>query len=109
MIASRLRMQVSQQKRDALLEVLGYIIDRIRGQPGCIECRLSSDLEDEDEIIFEELWRSRKDLEEHLRSTHYGYVLEAMELANRPPEIAFLSETSIGDMEVIQAARGVAS
>ena len=80
----------------------------IRGQPGCVECHLSLDLEHEGEILFEEVWRSRKDLEWHLRSKHYDYVLEAMELASRPPEIAFLSETPIGGMEVIQAARGIA-
>lgn len=109
MIAAKLRIKVSAHNRQALVDILRFVMDGIRGRPGCLECHLALDLEYEDDILYEEVWRSQKELAWHLGSERYRYILEAMELGSQPPEIVFLSETPIGGMEVIQAARGVAS
>jgi quinol monooxygenase YgiN len=106
MITAKLRITVAAHNRQALVDILRFVMDSIRGQSHCLGCHLALDLDHEDDILYEEVWRSQKDLAWHLGSERYRYILEAMELGSQPPEIVFLSETPIGGMELIQAVRG---
>jgi quinol monooxygenase YgiN len=108
-ITATVRLRVAPQNLHQVLEILRYVMDEIRWQSGCLDCHLVRDLDHDDAITFEEVWRSQKDLEQHLQSERYRYILAAMELASHPPEVLFNTETLIGGMEVIQAARGVSS
>jgi quinol monooxygenase YgiN len=104
-ITATVRLSIPPQKQQQVVEILRYVMEDIRWLAGCQECHISRDLDHEDDIVFQEVWRSQKDLEQHLQSLRFRYILEAMELASQPPEISFHAATLIGGMEVIQAAR----
>jgi quinol monooxygenase YgiN len=104
-ITATVRLRVPPQKQQNALEVLRFVMEDIRRLSGCLDCRISRDLEHEDEIFFQEIWRSQKDLEQHLQSERFRYILEAMELASRPPEVSFHTATLLGGMEMLRAVR----
>jgi quinol monooxygenase YgiN len=105
MLTATLRLRILPHRQQDTLEILRYVMNDIRWLSGCLECHISRDLEHEDQIVYREVWRSQRELERHLQSPRFRYVLEAMELASQPPEVSFHTETFIGGMEMIRAAR----
>jgi len=55
--------------------------------------------------MLEETWRSEKDLDLHLRSDEYRYLLLVLEMALKQPEIKFYTISSSTGMETIEKAR----
>ena len=56
--------------------------------------------------MFEEIWRTEEDLEDHLRSDEYLNVLLVLEMALKEPEIRFDTISSSTGIETIEKARG---
>jgi quinol monooxygenase YgiN len=63
------------------------------------------DVEDENVLFFEEEWKAREDLENHLRSEHFGVLNGAMRMLRVEPGIRFNTIASTAGPEAIKAAR----
>ena len=75
-------------KRDELLAILKGFVQPTRQEAGCIEYHLHQEKEDPDLFMFYENWRSRADLEAHLKMPYLAVLGErAAELLGRPVEI----------------------
>ena len=68
MILANIRMKISPRKRDEALRILRSTAEENRILPGCLNCRVYEDLQEDNVIMFEELWRSEEELEQHLRT-----------------------------------------
>lgn len=88
-VYASIRLLISSKKRKEALVILGSMIEQIRLEPGCIHCRLYSDVLEERALMLEEIWSSEKDLERHLRSNRFHTVLLVIEMATESPEIRF--------------------
>ena len=64
------------------------------------------DLEDEEQICFREKWKSKEDLDAHLRSGNFGVLIGATKLLNKEPEFSFDTISSSAGAEAVKAARG---
>jgi quinol monooxygenase YgiN len=98
-------MTLPAQKAKEVLEILRSAAERTRVQPGCISCRLYHDVQEEHVIMIEEVWRSQKELDRHLRSAEYRNVLLVVEMAHEKPEISFCEFSESTGVETIEKAR----
>jgi quinol monooxygenase YgiN len=105
MILESIRMTVSPQKRGEALRILRSITERNKVLPGCLNSRLYEDLQEDNVILFEEMWGSEEEMEEHLRSEEYRKVLMALEMALQRPEVRFMRVSSSNGFETIEKAR----
>jgi quinol monooxygenase YgiN len=105
MIEATIKMTVPVEKRKEVLQTINAILGPIRRERGCISCNCYVDVEDGSVLFFEEMWKTRKDLENHLRSNYFGVLNGAMRLLHVEPDIRFNTITSTADPEAIKAAR----
>jgi len=105
MMLTTIRMLLPQQKRGDVLRILRSFAEQSRIQHACIQSRIYEDLEEENVIMFEELWRSREELERNLRSEEYHNLLLVIEMALKQPEIRFDTISSSTGIELIEKAR----
>jgi quinol monooxygenase YgiN len=78
------------EKREELLAILAAQVAPTRAEPGCMNYDFHVDAEDSNAFMFYENWRSRADLETHLRTPHLKPLQSRLdELLARPVEIRF--------------------
>ena len=106
MIETSIKMKVPVEKRKEVLQTIKAILNPIRREPGCISCNCYVDVEDESILFFEEEWRTREDIENHLRSDLFGVLNGAMRLLREEPDIRFNTIASRTGPMAIKAARG---
>jgi len=105
MIEATIKMTVPIEKKKEVLQTVKAILAPIRRERGCISCNCYVDVEDESVLFFEEEWNTREDLENHLRSDHFGVLNGAMRLLRIEPDIRFNTIASTAGLEAITAAR----
>jgi quinol monooxygenase YgiN len=105
MIETCIRMKVPTEKRKEILQTVKAILGPIRRERGCIRCNCYVDVEDESVLFIEEEWNTGEDLENHLRSDHFGVLNGAMRLLRVEPDIRFNTIVSTAGPEAIMAAR----
>ena len=108
MILATIRMMIPPRKRGEALKILISISEQCRDDPGCISSHIYGDLQEEGAIMFEELWRTEKDLDLHMRSNEYRNLLLVLEMALKQPEIRFNSIFNWTGIETIEKARSPA-
>ena len=105
MILANIRMRISPRKRDEALRILRSTVEKSRILPGCLNSRIYVDFEEDNVIMFEELWQCEEELEQHLRSDEYRRVLLALEMALQHPEVRFDRISGSSGFETIEKAR----
>jgi len=105
MIETTIKMTVHAEKRKEVLQTIKAMLGPIRREHGCISCSCYVNVEDESAIFIEEEWKTREDLENHLRSDHFGVLNGAMRLLRVEPDIRFNTISSTAGPEAITAAR----
>ena len=105
MIEAIFKMTVPVEKRKEVLQTIKAILGPIRRERGCISCHCYVDVEDEGLFLFEEEWKTREDLEDHLRSDHFSILNGAMRLLRAEPDIRFNTISATAGVEAIKTAR----
>lgn len=78
------------EKREELRAMLAAQIAPTRAEPGCMNYDFHVDAEDPNAFMFHENWRSRADLEAHLKMPHLAPLQSRVdELLASPVEIRF--------------------
>lgn len=107
MVLATIRMIIPPKKRGEALKILRLTAEQCKVHSGCLDCRIYGDLQEENVLMFEEMWRSEEDLNHHLRSDEYRKVLLVMEMALKQPEIRFDTISSSTGIETVERARGL--
>jgi quinol monooxygenase YgiN len=105
MIRSTIRMTMPSQKRDEALKILNSVAEQCKDVPGCLGCRTYADLNEKNILMIEDVWRSKEDLDVHLRSEEYLSLLLVLEMSLTQPEISFETISSSEGIGVIEKAR----
>jgi len=105
MIYAKARMTIPFKKLDEALEILGSIMQRTRFESGCVSCNVYRDVDSDNGVMIEEIWKNEKDLARHLRSDEYQKVLFVAEMASAPPEIRFYTIQRTAGVETVEKAR----
>ncbi len=105
MIVATVRMIIPRAKGNEALKILRTVAEQCKVHSGCLSCHVYADTQEDNILMFQEMWRSEEDLNHHLRSDEYRKVLLVMEMALKQPEIRFDTiESSVG-IETIEKAR----
>ena len=105
MVLAVLELVPQIQKRQAMLEVLKFVAERVKTKPECMDCGVFEEASGSQKVVYTEQWRSAKDLHAHLQSGLYSKVLQAMELGCVEPRINFYEVTQRRSMELIEELR----
>jgi quinol monooxygenase YgiN len=107
MIQATIRMMIPPEKRREAMQILNMMAEHNRSQMGCLSSHIYHDEQMEAAFLVEEVWKSQKDLDRHLRSDAYLKTLLVVEMALETPEIRFQTIRQSAGLEVIEKARGL--
>lgn len=96
------RHEKRQEAQDILLAVKGPTL----AAAGCLSVSCYEEHDDEESILYVELWQSLSELERHVRSSSYAKVLAAIELSACQPEITFSETGKTWGFELVERLRG---
>ncbi|SDB30114.1 putative quinol monooxygenase [Bauldia litoralis] len=83
------------ETREELLAILTAQVAPTRAEPGCINYDFHADADDPCTFVFYENWRSKADLDDHLKMPHLKPLFDRQEaLLACPVEIRFLDMLS---------------
>ena len=105
MVLATTRMMIPPKKRNEALNILRSMAKRCKNHSGCLGCHIYEDAQEDNVLMFEEVWRSEEDLERHLRSEEYRDLLLVMEMALKHPEVRFNTVSTSTGIETIEKAR----
>jgi len=106
MITCTLRMSFASDHREEALQVLRTLVGPVRSHAGCTQTLLMSDVQNDEIITWVSRWRTRPDLDRHLRSSHFRRLLAVMELAAEPPDIDFECGTELRGLDLLEEVLG---
>lgn len=95
-------MIVRPERRSALLETLRGMLEPARVERGCLSYRLYEDTDDRNTFILVEEWKTRKDLESHIRTDNQQRLLTLMDLLSKEPELRFNTVSHTAGMDLIE-------
>jgi quinol monooxygenase YgiN len=104
-IKASIRMTIPTQKRNEALKILKSISENCRFNTGCLSSNIYGDLQENNVLMFEEVWRTEEDLEVHMRSDEYLNLLLVLEMSFKQPEIRFDNISISTGIETIEKAR----
>jgi quinol monooxygenase YgiN len=104
MIIVSLRLKTAPEMRMNILRTIHSMLGSTSAQPGCLNCELFSNTQNDDKIFLLEIWDSKESLTKHLQSEEFRKVMSAMDSACEPPEVLFYETKSHEGMELIEKA-----
>jgi quinol monooxygenase YgiN len=108
MMLATIRMTIPAKKRGEALKILKSIAGHCKIYPGCLGCHIYEDVQEDNVLVYEEMWGSEEDLDRRLRSAEYRTMLLVMEMALKHPEVRFNTVSTSTGMETIEKARSSA-
>jgi quinol monooxygenase YgiN len=97
-----LRMIVRPERRNGLLETMRGMLEPARVERGCLSYRLYEDVEDRNTFVLVEEWKTKRDLEGHIRTDNQRRLLALMDLLSEQPELRFNAVSHTAGMELIE-------
>lgn len=104
-VRASIRFLLPPDKCQEAVAILSSLIELIRLEEGCINCRLYQDLHEEGALVLEQIWEDQSGLERHLRSYRFRTVLLVAEMSTEYPEVRFDVIESTSGMETIHRVR----
>lgn len=105
MIEANIRIDVPSVKRKAFLQTLQAALEIIRQEPACVSCNCFIDIEAESVFVFEEVWKTRADLETHMQSIIFSALIGALSLLEIKPDIRFNTIASSVELNTFDSER----
>ncbi len=107
MILSFTRIYPAQGHASDIIDVLQSVQVLLASASDCLHVSVSVESGEGGVILYLEKWRSREALDDHLRSSSYMRVLEALEFSCQNPEVEFFDGLDIGGLEIVGMARSL--
>ncbi len=104
MVLLTMRIHIRAAKRWEFLPTAESVLTKLKETDGCMSCNFYQDYEDEHIFCFVQEWKSRRLVEEYLRSNDFGVLRGAAEVLSEPVEIKL--DITKGNMETVNAMRG---
>jgi len=100
-----IRIYPEVEHEHAVIDVLDSLRGPITANANCLVCAISVETDGTGAICYQEKWRTREALQQHLRSGLFDRVLAAMEFSRQPPDVAFYEVTETGGLNLVEEAR----
>ncbi len=76
-------------KLQELYQTLQALLPTIRGEKGCLDCRIYRDMEEGEVFFLSAHWQARVDLEDYVRSGSGSALLGAVDLLSETAKVRF--------------------
>jgi quinol monooxygenase YgiN len=106
MIVVKIELNSLPEKRLELTQTLLSLIDSIKKESGCLNFTVCCNINYENDLIIYEEWKSRRDLERHVKSQRFGVLLGLTILLRNPVEIQIYSVSATEGNETVKRIRG---
>ncbi|MFC1821609.1 putative quinol monooxygenase [Thermodesulfobacteriota bacterium] len=106
MIIVRITMQALMEKRTEMEQTLFSMIEPTRNEKGCMSYDIFCDINGETVFNLIEEWKTREDLDNHIRSERFSVLLGAKSLLEKPLEMKIHTVSRSEGAEVVNALRG---
>ncbi len=108
MIIVRFRMLMNPKNKSELLNAVKYISVEVRKEEGCLDNLVFKSLENDNELIMIESWKSKSFLNKHWKTNNFSALLGIQNLLSRPMDIEInkVSDTQgLAEIEKTRASK----
>ena len=102
-------MTVLPQKQPESTQTPLSVIGLTKKEKGCLSYAVFCDIEDKNSFVLLQEWKTRQDLNRHIRSHRFGVLLGTKTLLGKPPKIQIHTISKSEGMEVVNAVRSILS
>lgn len=88
MVKLTINMTVDEMERDAFLDTVRGLPNRIRVEEGCNDCHMIENPERRNAFTLVQDWTDRKALQQHGDGHNYTALMIALEMLSEPPRIS---------------------
>ncbi len=106
MIIIRITMTARPEKRKEVMQTLLSMIEPTLQEKGCLSYQVFQGIEDENVFSLIKEWKTRKDLDRHLRTDRFGVLLGTKILLIEQQNIQIHTISHSEGIESVHAARG---
>jgi quinol monooxygenase YgiN len=105
MVIVIIKMKALPEKCLELKQTLLALIEPTRKEKNCLSHNVFQDLENDNGFSLIQVWQSREDLDDHLRSDRFTVLMGTRSLLSRPLEITMSEISHPAGWEAVEAAR----
>ena len=106
MVIVIIKLNARSEKCLELKQSLLALIKPTRKEKGCLSLNIFQDIENDNGFSLIQMWQTRDDLNEYLRSDLFNVLIGARYLLSRPSEISVNEITHLSEWEDAEAVRG---
>ncbi len=106
MVIFSITIVAQPKKRNEIIETINLFSAPVSAEPNCISYRTSQGTKNLNEITLTGEWKTREDLDRHLKSEGFRKIMTVLDMSTSPPEIKLSEVSEQQGMEVIKTARG---
>jgi len=106
MIIVKITMTARPEKRKEVMQTLLSMVEPTLKEKGCLSYQVFQDIEDENLFSLIKEWKTREDLDRHLRTDRFGVLLGTRILLNEQQSIQIHTISHSEGIESVHAARG---
>ncbi len=106
MIIVIIKFNSRSEKCLELKQSLLAMIEPTRKEKGCLSHNIFQDIENDNDFSLVQMWQSREDLDDYLRSDLFTVLIGTRYLLSRPSEISVNEVTHASEWEDAEAVRG---
>ena len=99
-------MNALPEKRKEVMQTLLSMIEPTLCEKGCLSHKVLQDIEDENVFSLIKEWKTREDLDRHIRSDRFGVLLGTKILLNEQQNIQIHTISHSEGMETVYVTRG---
>jgi len=105
MIYMNVKIIPQPRRTNEVIHALLLQMRRTKILQGCLKSTLSQDVTDPNVIFYQEEWNSWNEIENHIRSDGFSWILELMELSVNTPQLNFCDVHETRGMEYVRKVR----
>lgn len=105
MIIVRITMNSLMEKRTEVMQTLLSMIEPTENRQGCLSCHVLRDVEDKNVFSLIQEWKTREDLNHHIKSDQFSVLLGTKSLLCEPQQIEIHTVSRSEGMEITHATR----
>ena len=100
-----LSVTAHSNKRNELLSAFRLITNQTLQEKGCLGCRLSRDIDNENLIYLEETWKHRSYLDDHIHSDIFSALVGSLEFLGKNHEIRINDFSGTEKLGAVRSAK----
>ncbi|MFG0295172.1 MAG: putative quinol monooxygenase [Maioricimonas sp. JB045] len=101
MVEASVRVVAPAAQRTEVLDVLRSLKGPAESTPGCLQCCILQDAEDENLLMYVVRWETQEELEAHMRSERFRRLLPYIEMSVEAPEVDVSNVERVGGIEFL--------